>query len=293
MLQANRILGALLIRMSYSISAFYKFVTISNCHELKDTLKDLGEKLKVFGTILVAPEGVNGTIAAEANTLETFIHILKSDKRFSDLHSKVSQHETIPFKRWKVKVKREILKFDAPEADPTRRVGIYVKPKDWNALISSPDITLIDTRNSYEIAIGNFPDAIDPQTSNFTEFKKYVCSELKNAEHRKIAMYCTGGIRCEKASAYLLSLGFEEVYHLEGGILKYLEEINPKDSLWNGACFVFDERVSVGHGLHTAGHKLCHCGFPISVQESICQYCKKQERKQYELNIENSVMSIE
>lgn len=261
----------------FTISSFYKFVEIRDYYELSDCLKSWGEKLNLRGTILVAPEGINGTISGQSKSVERILEIIKSDVRFSDLESKVSFHEKNPFQRWKVKVKKEILTFEAPEADPTRKVGIYVAPKAWNDLIKQPDVLLIDTRNKYEIAIGAFPNAIDPQTANFADFKKFVVSKLKNAGEKKIAMYCTGGIRCEKASAYLLSRGFKEVYHLKGGVLKYLEEINQNDSLWNGACFVFDERVSVMHGLRLGGHKLCRCGFPMARHENLCPSCQKQD----------------
>lgn len=259
----------------YTISAFYKFIKIENCTELKNQFKGSGERLKLSGTILIASEGINGTIAGLNKDIESFSQIIREDPKFIDLKLKNSFYEKIPFQKWKVKVKKEILTFDEPKADPTARVGYYIKPKEWNSLINEPDILVIDTRNSYEIAIGTFPNAIDPQTSNFTDFKQFVGSKLKNTYNKKIAMFCTGGIRCEKASAYLLSQGFREVYHLEGGILKYLEEVNTEDSLWNGACFVFDERVSVGHGLKPAGHKLCFCGFPVPIHDPICKVCKK------------------
>lgn len=263
--------------MECTISSFYKFIKIPDCDTLKDCLLGWGEEFKLRGTILIAPEGINGMIAGDNKSIKKVLEILKSDIRFSDLQSKESLHKKIPFQRWKVKIKKEILTFEAPEADPTSQVGLYVKPKHWNALIKQPDILLIDTRNSYEVAIGTFHNAIDPQLKQFSDFKKYVRSKLKNAQNTKIAMYCTGGIRCEKASAYLLSIGFKEVYHLEGGILKYLEEVNPNESLWDGACFVFDERVSVLHGLQPGGHKLCECGFPVLQQEITCTTCKNQK----------------
>lgn len=279
--------------MTCTISSFYKFVKISDCDGLKDYLKGLGEELKLRGTIVIAPEGINGMIAGYNKNVERIFQILKSDIRFSDLQSKDSLYENVPFQRWKVKIKKEILTFEAPEADPTSQVGIYVKPQEWNALIEQPDILLIDTRNRYEVAIGTFPNALNPQMCHFRDFKKYVRSQLKNAQDKKIAMYCTGGIRCEKASSYLLSLGFKDVYHLEGGILKYLDEIKPNESLWHGACFVFDERVSVEHGLRSGGHELCRCGFPVARQDKMCQSCRKQKISQSKSTISLSDQATE
>lgn len=259
--------------MTTTVSAFYKFVPVGDCDALRAELSAFGEREGLRGTILIAPEGINATIAGPDIGVRAMLAHLRADPRFAGLVSKKSFAEQQPFQRWKVKVKPEILTFDAPEADPNVRVGTYVNPEDWNALISRDDVLLIDTRNDYEVAIGTFRGAVDPKTRAFTEFKDYVESSLDPARHTRIAMFCTGGIRCEKASAYLLAHGFGEVYHLQGGILNYLEKVRPDASLWDGACFVFDERVSVVHGVAPGGHRLCGCGWPIAANEARCPRC--------------------
>ncbi len=260
--------------MSFTVSAFYKFVPIADCPALRDTLFALGCSEGLCGTILLAPEGINATVAGPDAGVRALLCYLKRDPRFADLVSKESLAPTRPFDRWKVKVKDEILTFGAPEADPSRRAGIYVAPKDWNALITQDDVVLIDTRNDYECAVGTFRGAIDPGTRSFTGFKDFVAEHLDPARHTRIAMFCTGGIRCEKASAYLLAHGFSEVHHLQGGILKYLEEVPEEESLWQGACFVFDERVAVTHGVKPGGHRLCACcGHPVAPGEDRCPAC--------------------
>lgn len=260
--------------MKYKILAFYKFVKIINCRELQYNIQNLGETLNLRGSILIAPEGINATIAGLSGSIDRLKECLVLDSRFSDMQWKESFNENPPFKRWKVKVKPEILTFGVPEVDPQQRVGIYVSPKDWNCLIQRQDILVIDARNIYEISLGTFPGSINPQTKYFSDFKKYVHTNLLRQRTQKIGMFCTGGIRCEKASSYLLSLGFKEVYQLEGGVLKYLEEIDPNESLWEGACFVFDDRVSVIHGLIRGAHRLCGCGIPISINSNHCMACK-------------------
>ena len=231
--------------MSIIVSAFYKFVRIDDLEPLRARLETALAARDMKGTILLAPEGINGTISGTPDAMTTILAGLRADRRFADLTTKDATAAAHPFKRLKVKAKREILTLDRPEADPTVRVGTYVKPQDWNALISEPDVLLIDTRNSFEIAHGTFAGAIDPGTKRFSDFPTYVDEHLDPARHRRIAMFCTGGIRCEKASAYLLAHGFDEVYHLEGGILKYLADVPPSFSLWHGDCFVFDERETV------------------------------------------------
>lgn len=262
--------------MKFKIIAFYKFLRITNCQVLQKYLFNVGEVLELRGTILIAPEGINATIAGKTDSINKFIQLLNLDPRFFDLRINEAFYQHFPFKKWKVKIKSEILTFGVPDINPAERVGTYVKPQEWNALIHRHDITLVDTRNTYEISLGTFPSAINPRTKNFTDFKSFVQSELRGSFDKKIALFCTGGIRCEKASSYMLTCGFKEVYHLEGGILKYLEEIDPNESLWKGACFVFDERVSVTHGLLSGGHKLCRCGMPVLVEERDCQICKQQ-----------------
>ncbi len=259
--------------MTVTVSAFYKFAAVADCETLRSDLDALGAREGLCGTVLVAPEGINATIAGPDAGVRALLAHLRADVRFAGLVSKESVTATRPFRLWKVKVKREILTFGAPEADPNVRAGTYVKPQDWNALISRDDVLLVDTRNDYEVAIGTFRGAVDPRTRVFTEFKDYVATGLDPARHRKVAMFCTGGIRCEKASAYLRARGFAEVYHLEGGILKYLEEMPADDSLWDGACFVFDERVAVGHGVAPSGHRLCRCGWPVARGAAACPRC--------------------
>ena len=232
--------------MPITVSAFYKFVAVADVAALRQHLLDAMRARAMKGTILVAPEGINGTVSAEPLAMTEFLAILRADPRFADLVTKDATTDAHPFKRLKVKVKREILSFGHPEADPNSRVGTYVAPADWNALISDPDVLVLDTRNSYEVDVGTFERAIDPKTRGFREFPAFVARELDPVRHKKIAMFCTGGIRCEKASAYMLAHGFNEVYHLQGGILNYLKHIPRDQSLWHGECFVFDERGGVG-----------------------------------------------
>lgn len=231
--------------MSIVVSATYKFVRVEDPRELRAHLLDALRTRGMKGTILVAPEGINGTISGTAEATASFFQRLRADTRFHDLEVKHATTDTHPFKRLKVKVKHEIVTLRAPEADPTRRVGTYVDPADWNALISDPDVLVIDTRNAYEVTEGTFANAIDPGTAHFAEWPRYVAGHLDPQHHRRIAMFCTGGIRCEKASAYLLAHGFENVYHLKGGILNYLAKVPAEESLWRGRCFVFDERGGV------------------------------------------------
>ncbi len=231
--------------MTVTVSAFYKFVAVDDPAALAADLRARLEAADARGTILLAREGINGTISAAPDAMAAFHARLRADPRFADLATKDATAPAHPFRRLKVKVKPEILTFGHPEADPTRRVGTYVRPEDWNALIADPEVFVLDTRNAYEVAIGTFDRAVDPQTRNFREFADYADRHLDPATHKRIAMFCTGGIRCEKASAYLLARGFPEVYHLEGGILSYLAKIPAGEQLWRGACFVFDERESI------------------------------------------------
>jgi UPF0176 protein len=235
--------------MSWTVAAFYRFTKLQDLPALQAAAQEKCAALGICGTILIAPEGVNGTIAGDGDSLNRIVACLdeifgirKGELKFSAAMSK-------PFGRLKIKVKKEIITLRAPEADPAERTGVHVAPGDWNALIDDPEILVLDTRNDYEVDSGKFADAVDPRINSFTAFKDYADRNLDPARHRKIAMYCTGGIRCEKASAYLLAKGFEAVYQLKGGILKYLEEIPPEESRWKGACFVFDERAALGHGL--------------------------------------------
>lgn len=243
--------------MTYSVAAFYKFVTIDDGAQLREHLAATCAKLDIIGLVLIAPEGINGTLAGSQGNIGALLSDLSTDRRFQGLDVKHSVSSTRPFKRLKVKLKREIVTFGVPSANPAVRVGTYVDAADWNAIISDPETVVIDTRNDYEIDVGTFKGARDPKTTSFGQFPDFVKANLDPARHKKIAMFCTGGIRCEKASALMLTLGFEDVYHLKGGILKYLETVPPEHSLWQGECFVFDERIAVTHGVTEGITRLC------------------------------------
>ena len=251
--------------MSQVIAAFYKFVSLDDYQNRRQPLLNLCQQHNITGTILLAAEGINGTIAGTRSSIDTMLAALRSDPCFADLQHKESIATKSPFDRLKVRLKREIVTFGIPTVNPSNLVGTYVKPQDWNELIANPDVLVIDTRNQYEVEIGSFAGSIDPHTDSFIEFPEYVATHLDPQQHKHIAMFCTGGIRCEKASSYLLSQGFEHVYHLQGGILKYLEEIPAAESQWEGECFVFDDRVAVTHGLALGTHQICWgCGNPIA-----------------------------
>jgi UPF0176 protein len=253
--------------MAYLVATFYKFVLLPDCQTLRDRLHECCRTHQIKGTILLAEEGINGTITGTAAAVRSVIAYLETDDRFADLDIKAAWAKTITFAKLKVKVKSEIVSFGQPQVNPAEQVGTYVKPEDWNALISDPEVLVIDTRNEFEVAVGSFRGAIDPQTAAFREFPQYV-AHLDRATHQKVAMFCTGGIRCEKASAYMLSQGFDQVYHLEGGILKYLETVPPEQSLWEGECYVFDQRVTVTHGVEPGTYANCMgCGHPVSPED--------------------------
>jgi UPF0176 protein len=247
------------------VATLYKFVSLPDYRELQAPLLSFSQSQEIKGTLLLAQEGINGTISGYRQQIDAVLAFLRADSRFADLEHKESYTETPPFERMKVRLKKEIVTLGLPEINPNEKVGIYVEPEAWNDLISNPEVTVIDTRNDYEVTIGTFKGAENPQTQTFRDFPQYVKQHLDSSQQKKVALFCTGGIRCEKASSYLLSQGFEEVYHLKGGILKYLEAVPPEESLWEGECFVFDERVAVGHGLEIGSHELCFCcGHPIS-----------------------------
>ncbi|MGV1755438.1 rhodanese-related sulfurtransferase [Rhizobium sp. A22-96] len=253
---------------AFLVAALYHFVSLPRFESLQEPLLALCEANGVKGTLLLAHEGINGTIAGTHAAIGTVLAFLRAQPEFAGLEHKESHASKMPFVRMKVKLKKEIVTMGVEDIDPTQIVGTYVAPKDWNALISDPDTIVIDTRNDYETAIGVFKGAVDPKTKTFREFPEWVRENTGLHNKPKIAMYCTGGIRCEKATAFMKQQGFDEVYHLKGGILKYLEEVPAEESLWEGACFVFDERVSVEHGLKEGNHKLCHaCRNPITVEE--------------------------
>jgi UPF0176 protein len=239
--------------MPHRVAAFYQFAALPDFRELREPLRAICADLKLKGSVLLAQEGINGTLAGAAEAIAALVDELQCGDlfggRLDNLELKFSQSAAMPFQRLKIRLKKEIVTLGDPTADPTRQVGIYVDPADWNDLIATPDTLVIDTRNAFEVAMGTFAGAIDPGIKNFGQFKEFAARHLDPARHRRVAMFCTGGIRCEKASAYLLSRGFAEVYHLKGGILKYLEGVPEAQSRWRGECFVFDDRVALGHGL--------------------------------------------
>jgi UPF0176 protein len=252
----------------FKVAAFYRFQRVANPSAIQSPMLKALKSAGAKGSVLLAHEGVNGTIAAPPDQIE---HALKAIVDLCGLHgldSKYSESPTLPFMRLKVRLKKEIVTIGNVKADPNEMVGEYVEAKDWNALISDPDVILVDTRNDYEVKVGTFKNAIDPHTDSFSQFPDWTRKNLHNMKGKKIAMFCTGGIRCEKASSFMKFEGFENVYHLKGGILKYLEEVPKDQSLWDGACYVFDERVAVGHGLEIADFTTCHgCLKPVSAEE--------------------------
>ncbi len=248
-------------------AAFYHFAALPDFAEKREPLQELCARHDVHGTILLAAEGVNGTIAGAPDDVRAVLAFLRSDPRLAALEHKESPADRTPFHRMKVRLKREIVTLGVPGLDPASQAGTYVDPADWNALIADPDVVLIDTRNDYEYAIGSFEGAIDPGTRSFSELPAWLDAHPE-LQGRKVAMFCTGGIRCEKSTALLRSRGFDEVFHLKGGILKYLETVPAEESRWQGECFVFDERVSVGHGLVQGPHTLCRsCRHPLSPED--------------------------
>jgi UPF0176 protein len=247
----------------YTVAALYHFTPV-DAPRLRAACKEYFTALGLFGSLLVAPEGINGTLAGSKENIEAMLDFLKAETGLDRADVKFSTAAQKPFNRLKVRLKREIITFNQPSANPAHK-GQYVSAKDWNALIKDPEVLVLDTRNAYETAVGVFEGAADPALSTFTQFADYVRKNLDPLRQKKVAMYCTGGIRCEKASAFMKAEGFEEVYHLKGGILKYLEEVPQEESLWRGECYVFDKRMAVGHGLSTGNYTMCYCcGGPVS-----------------------------
>ncbi|GAB1421754.1 hypothetical protein MASR2M15_19390 [Anaerolineales bacterium] len=244
----------------FTISTFYKFVNLSDYKALQAPLQETCDHLHIRGSILLSSEGINATISGEDAAVKQFIDYLKADKRFEDLEQKLSYADFIPFERMRVRLKKEIVTFKQLDVSPNAIVGEYVPPSEWNHLISDPEVILIDARNHYETKLGTFRNAIDPMTDSFSDFSEYVQRNLEDKKDKKIAMFCTGGIRCEKATSYLMQQGFENVYHLKGGILNYLETVPVTHSLWEGECFVFDERITLTHDLEPGHAEYCpHC----------------------------------
>ncbi len=239
--------------MSHKVAAFYQFVALPDFEELREPLRNMCVALGIKGIVLLAAEGINGTVAGTDVAIDALVNQLQNGdlfgRRLDNLELKFSYAAEMPFQRMKVRLKKEIVRLGDPDVDPNAKVGVYVDAKDWNALVTQPDVLVIDTRNAFEVEMGSFEGALDPNMTRFGEFPDFAARALDPKKHRKIAMFCTGGIRCEKASSYLLSQGFDQVYHLKGGILKYLEDIPQAQSLWRGECFVFDQRIALGHGL--------------------------------------------
>ena len=257
----------------FVVCAMYKFVTLDNYQEIKTPLLKFMTDHHIRGTLLLAQEGINGTVAAARKDIDALLNYLQSDPRLTEFSFKESFTDEMPFLRTRVKLKKEIVTMGIEGIDPKHIVGTYVKPKDWNALISEPEVLLVDTRNDYEVQVGTFKDAINPVTDSFREFPDYVKQHFDPKKHKKVAMYCTGGIRCEKSTAYMKEQGFEEVYHLEGGILKYLEEVPENETLWQGECFVFDERVTVNHQLEKGIYDQCNaCRLPITHEDKLSEH---------------------
>ncbi|KMS60331.1 hypothetical protein V474_01215 [Novosphingobium barchaimii LL02] len=254
------------------VAALYRFTRFEDCAALRAPLESLCRDHGIRGTLLLAHEGINGTIAGTPAGIDAVLAHIRTLPDCADLDVKLSGAETMPFHRMKVRLKREIVTMGEPDIDPLAVVGTYVEPQDWNALIADPDTIVIDTRNDYEVAVGTFEGAIDPKTATFRDFPEWFRSErerlLGEGKPPKVAMFCTGGIRCEKSTAFLKQEGVDDVYHLKGGILKYLETVPEEDSLWRGECFVFDQRVTIGHGLTPGSHALCHaCRRPVNAED--------------------------
>ena len=279
---------------TYLTTAIYHFVGLPHFVTLREPLLNFCISQDIKGTILLADEGINGTVAGPEKSILELLHYLKNDPIFGDsfknLAHKESWSDKHPFYRMKVKLKKEIVTLGVPGVSPTKIVGQYIKPRDWNRIISDPEVVLIDTRNDYEYAIGTFKNAINPKTNTFREFPEYVKRHFDPKKHKKVAMFCTGGIRCEKASSFMMSEGFEEVCHLEGGILKYLEEVKSEESLWQGECFVFDQRVAIKHDLELGDYDQCFaCRYPLSKEDMqsdkytpgiSCPHCYSQHTPQ-------------
>ena len=252
----------------FLVAAFYKFISLPDFPDLLEEISGFAKQNDVMGTILLAQEGINGTVAGPEKGVRALLSFISANKRIGEVEHKESWAVDNPFHRMKVRLKKEIVTLGVEGVSPTKQVGQYVEPEDWNELLQDPDVVVIDTRNDYEVSIGTFKGAVDPKTTSFREFPKWFREQEKLHRKPKIAMFCTGGIRCEKSTSFLKAEGFEDVFHLKGGILKYLETVPEEESLWEGECFVFDQRVSVGHGLKQGPYDLCHaCRHPITEED--------------------------
>ena len=269
------------------VCALYKFVTLDHHKNLREPLLAAMKQNNVVGTLILATEGINGTVAGTRQGVDALLAWIRSDSRLADVDCKESYTEKSPFKRRKVKLKKEIVTMRIEGIDPLSGFGTYCTPQQWNDLLADPEVLLVDTRNQYEYDVGTFKNAINPQTASFSEFPRYVKENFDKTKHKKIAMFCTGGIRCEKSTAYMKELGFNEVYHLKGGILQYIEEMPVEDSVWEGECFVFDERVTVNHQLEKGKYDQCNaCRLPITKEDKqsehyqqgvSCHHCFDQQ----------------
>jgi len=290
----------------FVVAALYKFVLIEDCPALQAELRHICNRYGIMGTLLIAKEGLNGTISGTSSAIDKITAWLRAHRDFWDIDIKYSTHASMPFHRMKVRLKSEIVTMGKADILPSEQAGTYVEPEDWNSLISDPNVLVIDTRNDYEIAIGQFKGAENPHTTSFRQFPEYaeaLASLPEEERPQKIAMYCTGGIRCEKSTSLMKQMGFDNVYHLKGGILRYLEEVAVKDSLWEGECFVFDSRVSVDHALNAGSYALCHaCKMPLSeedmqsefYQPSIsCGYCHDKTSPQQKARFAERKRQIE
>ncbi|MDG2201062.1 MAG: rhodanese-related sulfurtransferase [Phycisphaerales bacterium] len=279
---------------SFLVATFYRFAPLDDLESMQAAVRECCETNEVRGIVLLAAEGVNATISGTPEGVMAVIEFLRADPRLTDLRWKESTASKQPFRKMRVRLKKEIVTMGVPGVDPAHLVGTYVKPQDWNALINDPDVIVIDTRNDYEVEIGSFKDAVNPDIESFGQLPAWLDARFDPSKQPRVAMFCTGGIRCEKSTALLRQEGFEEVYHLEGGILKYLEQVPEDESLWHGQCFVFDERVSVGHGLEEGSYELCRgCRRPVGPQDRAseqfeegvsCPWCHDRTTSQQKAN---------
>ena len=277
----NKLRAVTKMEKKYVTCSLYKFVTLDNCEMLRQSILNEMKLNDLLGTILLAEEGINGTISGAGSAVDGFVEFLSVLIGSDDINTKRSTHDEVPFYRAKVKLKREIVSMGVEDIDPKKTTGIRVDPVHWNNLINDPEVLVIDTRNSYEVGIGTFKDAVNPNTKSFRDFPEWAQNNINPQKHSRVAMFCTGGIRCEKSTAYAKDIGVKEVYQLEGGILNYLRTVPEDESLWSGECFVFDNRVTVNHDLEKGSYDQCHaCRMPITTADKmLSSYAKGQSCK--------------